>query len=242
MRDIEKYEAEYLLPNFEDYQQKYRKKKILEIVQKYPHRKILEIGVGDDPFFQYVDFDTYTFFEPGDQFFQHAQEIVSHCGLPDKVHGFHEPFHTICGGGTDFILCACLLHEVEHPIELLHDIRESMTSSTVVHIDVPNANSFHRVLAQEMNLIRDVHDFSDRNKQYQQNTVFDMDSLERLATEAGLKVVDSGGYFIKPFTHAQMYQMIQRGIIDEKTLDGLYAMGPLMEAYASEIYVNCVLA
>lgn len=242
MRDIEKYEAEYLLPNFEDYQQKYRKKKILEIIQKYPHRKMLEIGVGDDPFFQYVDFETYTFFEPGDQFFQHAKEKISDCGLTDKVHGIHEPFHMIRGGGTDFILCASLLHEVEHPIELLQDIRESMTSSTVVHIDVPNANSFHRVLALKMNLIQDVHDFSNQNIRYQQNSVFDMGSLKQLAAEAGLKVIESGGYFIKPFTHAQMYQMMKSGIIDEKTLDGLYSMAPLMEEYSSEIYVNCVLA
>ena len=145
-------------------------------------------------------------------------------------------------GGADFILCAGLLHEVEHPEELLDDIRESMNSSTVVHIDVPNADSFHRVLAKEMGLIPDVHTFSDRNIQYQQHSVFDMEGLKSLVSDAGLKVIESGGYFLKPFTHAQMYQMIQDGIIDKKTLDGLYAMTPLMEAYASEIYVNCILA
>lgn len=242
MRDIEEYEKDYLLPNFEDYQQKYRKKKILEILQKYPHQSMIEIGVGDDPMFQYTDFQKYIFFEPGEKFFHHAIELIHSQGLGEKVHGYNEPFRTVANEEVDFILCAGLLHEVEHPKEILHDIRESMTSSTVVHIDVPNADSFHRVLAKEMGIIQDVHTFSDRNIQYQQHSVFDMGSLKAIVTDVGLRVIDSGGYFLKPFTHAQMYQMIQNGIIDEKTLDGLYAMTPLMETYASEIYVNCVLA
>ena len=102
MRNIADYEKDYLFPNFEDYQQKYRKKKILEILQKYSHRSMVEIGVGDDPMFQYTDFQKYIFFEPGEKFFCHADELLRSLKLEEKVQGYREPFHSIENGGGRF--------------------------------------------------------------------------------------------------------------------------------------------
>lgn len=118
----------------------------------------------------------------------------------------------------------------------------TLTDETIVHINVPNANSFHRVLAKGMGLMDDVHDFSDRNLQMQQHKVFDMESLKAEVENAGFTVCDCGSYFVKPFTHSQMYRMMEEGIIDEKTLDGLYAISGGFNEYGSEIYVNVKLA
>lgn len=46
---------------------------------------------------------------------------------------------------------------------------------------------------------------------------------------------------MKPFSHNQMYEMMQSAIIDEKVLDGLYRLAEYMPEYGSEIYVNCKL-
>lgn len=137
------------------------------------------------------------------------------------------------------IICSSLLHEVENPKEFLTEIHKASNKGTVVHINVPNANSFHRVLAQKAGLIRDLKMLSDRNLQLQQHTVFDIESLKKIVSDVGFSILESGQYFLKPFTHAQMEKMMQAEIIDEKVLEGLYEMGK--DSYGSEIYVNAVI-
>lgn len=122
---------------------------------------------------------------------------------------------------------------------MVRDIIKISDENTVIHINVPNAESFHRLLALKMKLITDEHDSSEMNVRLQQNTVFDMKMLKKLVLDCGLDVIDEGGYFIKPFTHGQMFTMLKDKIIDETVLNGLYEITPLMEEYAAEIYVNC---
>ena len=44
---------------------------------------------------------------------------------------------------------------------------------------------------------------------------------------------------MKPFSHKQMYQMLEMGIIDQTVLEGLYLMGEELPEYGSELYLNC---
>ena len=92
-----------------------------------------------------------------------------------------------------------------------------------------------------MKLLDDVHDFSERNRQLQQHRVFDMKSLIAEVENAGFSVCESGSYFLKPFTHAQMFRMMEDHIIGEEVLDGLYAITDSLQEYGSEIYVNAKL-
>lgn len=77
-----------------------------------------------------------------------------------------------------------------------------------------------------------------RNKNFQQNRVFDSNSLSAIIKQEGGVVLEQGGYFVKPYTHSQMYKMIEQNIIDLKVLDGLFELGKDMAEFASEIYVN----
>ena len=45
-------------------------------------------------------------------------------------------------------------------------------------------------------------------------------------------------YFIKPFTHKQMFEMLETKIIDEKVLEGLYGMTKYMPNLGSEIFIE----
>ncbi len=137
------------------------------------------------------------------------------------------------------IICSSLLHEVENPKNLLHEISLASNQNTVIHINVPNADSFHRILAVKSGLIESTKTFSGRNVQMQQHVVFDMNSLINIMSETGFNVIEQGQYFLKPFFHSQMARMMQLNIIDEKVLDGLYEMGK--ENFGSEIYVNIKL-
>ena len=62
--------------------------------------------------------------------------------------------------------------------------------------------------------------------------------MKNILEDNGFEIINSGSYFVKPFTHSQMYEMMCKSIIDEKVLDGLYEMTEYMPEMGSEIYVN----
>lgn len=241
MRDIKDYTRNYVNLVFEDYQVMYRRKQVLKILEQYPHRRILEIGCGMEPLFKHLDsngYDQYVVVEPSEQFCQNALKESSENDKIICINDYFDAEGEVKKYQFDFIICSSLLHEVENPEELLKNIAMICTESTIVHINVPNANSFHRLLAKEMNLIDDVHEMSDQNKLYQQHNVYDMARLSKVVEDAGFRVMETGSYFVKPFTHKQMFDMLENHIIDEGVLDGLYNIGKYFPEYGSEIFVN----
>lgn len=239
MRDIEDYTSHYLEHGFEDYLVVYRRKKILEIMRKYSPKNILEIGCGMEPLFSYVDWDVdrYTIYEPSKTFCDNAVKLSKEKDY--KINVINAGFEGDNNGNYDFIICSGLLHELEDPAEMVEYIRNSCNKDTIVHINVPNARSFHRLCAYYAGIISDIQEFSEQNIIFQQHSVFTMESLNKMVTEKGLKVVDSGSYFIKPFTHKQMQQMLEEEIITEKVLDGLYALSNDLSDFGAEIFINC---
>lgn len=243
MRNLEKYTEDYLEKGFEDWQVRYRRRKILETIMNYSHENIMEIGCGMEPLFCHLDcnsYKQYIVYEPSVKFYKNA---VSLAKTYNNIQCINEEFvapHNLVNRGFDFIICSGLLHEVEKPLDLLKDIKKICHHYTTVHINVPNANSFHRLLGKNMGIIQDVKELTRRNHKYQQHRVFTMDSLMQLVQLAGFSVKEYGSYFIKPFTHDQMYEMVKNKIIDESTLDGLYKMNDYSWAndIGSEIFVN----
>lgn len=139
---------------------------------------------------------------------------------------------------VDMVLCSSLLHEVEEPEVLLCGIKKVCDESTIVHINVPNANSVHRILAMESEYIESVYDMSNRNIALQQNRVYDLDSLIKEVSDVGFEVIDKGSFFVKFFSHSQMWTMLENDIIDKHVLDGMYKLTEHMPDLGSEIFVN----
>lgn len=243
MRDINRYTDDYLKESFEDYQVFYRRKKVLEVLEKYPHHRIIEIGCGMEPLFAHAEgaeeYDKYYVVEPSPVFFENAKKIAYG---NNKVTCLKEYFYAskeLIEANPDFVICSSLLHEIDDCSSFLEQIYKVCGKDTVVHINVPNANSFHRRLAYHMGLIPELEVFSERNVLLQQKHVFSLKSLKEIVAGLGWEILDSGSYFLKPFTHHQMHKILQENIIDLSTLDGLYNMGESNIAdLGSEIYVN----
>ena len=240
MRNLRDYEDRYMETGFEDIQVYYRRKKILETVEKYRPECILEIGCGMDPLFQYVDFSRYLFFEPADAFFENATKLA---GDDARISGYMEPFQYKAEAAEEkpsLILCTSLLHELENPQAMLEDIHKTCSEDTVVHINVPNALSFHRTLGTVMGLLGDEKDFSKRNIDFQQHHVFDLSELCSLVESCGFRILEKGSFFVKPFSHKQMFELVRQNIIDRTVLDGLFHLTDRYPDIGAEIYVNCV--
>ena len=243
MRDIQDYAMKYQEDPCEKYQVRYRREKIMELMSSCRHETVLEIGCGMEPLFEYVkDYSKMVIVEPGDVFIQNARKKAQESGsngvciqgfLEEKTQQVKEACHDY-----DFIVLSSLLHEVDEPEKLLQAVSCICSKETIVHINVPNADSIHRLLAKEMGLIQDVHEVSDLQKALQNNRVFDLDSLCEIVGRCGFEVFDKGTYFPKLFSAGQMGRMLEEGIIKEDIFEGLNKMIQYFPQYGSEIYVQ----
>ncbi len=249
MRDIDRYSTDYLNSNdFEVYQVKYRRRKVLEYLSKAVHHNVLEIGCGMEPLFKYIaedKFDKWVTVEPSKLFYDNAYGIAKGFKKIELINDFLEGGNVskiivdTFKGKPDVVICTGLLHEVEKPEVLLKAIRTVCDENTEVVLNVPNALSFHRILAVRSGIIKDEHTMSKQNIKLQQHNVFDIKSLTNLVEINGFKVIKSGSFFVKPFTHEQMQKCINAGILNEKILDGFYNMSNVLPEYGSELFAVC---
>lgn len=245
-RDIERYQRSYMESSFEPTQAAMRKKVVLEQLNRWQPKRLLEVGCGQDAIFNhYRGFEACVVVEPGDGFAQTAREMANGDARIQVVQDFLE---SAALGGTlgdkpfDVILISGLLHEVGDPVGLMAAAAMMMGPGSQLHLNVPNARSLHRVLAFEMGLIDDLHQISARQKALQQNRTYDLKSLKDFCTRLGFQVTEEGSFFIKPFSHDQMYLLSEVGMLDQRMLNGLMKLEKHLPGLGSEIYVNLKLA
>ena len=136
-----------------------------------------------EPLFKYLDgneYSEYVVVEPSDIFYQNAERQAN-----EKITILNAEFGTnkidLSKYHFDFVLCSSLLHEIPNDFQFLKSIYAVCQENTVVHINVPNAKSFHRILAKNAGLIRDEHDLTEKNIMYQQSRVYDIEALKMLS-------------------------------------------------------------
>ena len=240
-RDIEKYTKDYVAVynDFEQIMVQYRRKKVLEILQHYQPKHILEIGCGTDSIANYyTSFDEFVIVEPSKDFAQLAANIPR---VQVHIDFVENKIGELKKHNFDFIILSSLLHEVTDPTVFLCQILPLCHSNTVLHINVPNARSFHLLWAYASGLTQQIGQLTPRAQKMQRHTTFDLNKLTQMCTAHNLKIIDSGSYFIKPFNHTKMQQLVQSGMVDTTLLDGLYQMTQYLPENGAEIFVNCQL-
>jgi 2-polyprenyl-3-methyl-5-hydroxy-6-metoxy-1,4-benzoquinol methylase len=240
---MESYTCSYRQHPFEATQLEYRRRVVLQQVAEFRPASLLEVGCGLRPLFTDLDPTIrVAVVEPSAEFASNARELAVGRKEIAVVESFLEQAPAeLHPGGFDFIVLSSLLHEVEQPQQLLQALRPHCHNTSVVHVNVPNAYSLHRLLAVEMGLIDDPFELSSSQKRMQQHCTFDLDSLRELLRQQGFEVQSSGSYFIKPFTHSQMQGLCDSGFLTEAHLDGLFRLTRRMPEFGSEIYVNARL-
>ncbi len=243
---IAQYESRYMADyGFEAVMVAARQRLVLEILRATGPRVVLEVGCGIDMLGEKahqagLSMEQWVIVEPSERFCEAARALKMGKTRVDVVQGFledeTEAIRQRCVRPPDLILCSGLLNEIEEPEGILRAARRLLGSPGVVHVNVPNAQSLHRKLAKAMGVIESEKQLTERNRQLAQYRVYDFDSLIELAGASGLRVIEKGGYFIKPFTHAQMESIA--GVLSAAMLDGLWQLGREMPELASEIYVN----
>lgn len=232
------YETHYSNLPFENHLRRYRVKKLLETIAMYPHRRILEIGSGPVPIFSsFSDFEKMVIVEPEKQFYnmvsKEALMFNNVCVINSHIERAYEEMKD---QSFDFIIIGGFLHEISNVTEVLKAVRELCSRDTVIYSYVPNANSLHRLIAFKMGLIDSIYQKSEHDEIFDRQSVYNKNSFNELMSTHKFKVIDSGSYFLKPFTHAQMADLINRNIISEALLDGLERVIEFLPDMGAELW------
>lgn len=240
MRNLEQYQKTFVASEFESVIADYRRKLLLERLKEYRPSRVLEVGCGLHSIFErYTPSDLGRIIEPADMFFEHAIQQQKANARISVFHGTLEAYVKESDVETfDFIICSSLIHEIPNVDLFLKNLLSLCSKETVIHVNVPNANSLHRHLGKRLGVIKELEELSSLNSQLEQSHVFSAQSLENKLTNAGLKVLKTGSYFLKPFTHAQMADLIKIGFLTPKLLDAFFDVSPDIGDLGAEIFME----
>lgn len=241
---IDTYQELYDELQFEDTMAAIRKKTVLRFLNEIKPNTLLEIGCGNDSIINhYTAFKKCVVIEPSIVFFKRLQQ--SETLKTKEVICVNNFFSAAVKSSVDFndvdgVLVSGLLHELPEADVFLKDLFDVLPLNVVIHINVPNANSFHRLLALQSGLIKNVEERSDLQIKLQQPHTFTQSALNELVQNAGFKVIKHGSYFIKPFTHVQMQHIQDNELFHKNIIDGLEKMIEFFPDNGAEIFVEVV--
>jgi SAM-dependent methyltransferase len=241
-RDIQGYTEQYLQLPFETIQAAYRRRLVLSRIAHHRPRRLLEIGCGRIPLFTDLPDTAVTVIEPSPTFAEVARQLATERRDVRVLQAYAEDVDPEAEGmDVEMVVLSCLLHEVDDAQALLAAVHRLCGTDTVVHVNVPNALSLHRLLAVSMGLLAAPEAPSDTQRRMQQRTVYNGKTLQAELALAGFEITDQGGLFVKPFSHAQMQQLVDQGFMTTPMLDGLAHLVEVLPDLGSEIWADAKL-
>jgi 2-polyprenyl-3-methyl-5-hydroxy-6-metoxy-1,4-benzoquinol methylase len=136
-----------------------------------------------------------------------------------------------------------LTHVLEHlddPVRVLKRINDEwLAVNGRLFLVCPNANAPSRQIAVKMGLITHNAAVTPAEAEHGHRRTYTLDTLERDAVEAGLKVVHRSGIFFKALANFQWDRLLQTDIISNEYLEGCYKLGQQYPDLCSSIFLMC---
>jgi 2-polyprenyl-3-methyl-5-hydroxy-6-metoxy-1,4-benzoquinol methylase len=136
-----------------------------------------------------------------------------------------------------------LTHVLEHlddPVRVLKRVNEEwLTEGGRFFLVCPNANAPSRQIAVKMGLISHNAAVTPAEAEHGHRITYSLDTLERDATAAGLRVVHRSGIFFKALANFQWDRLLKTDIISPEYLEGCYALGQQYPDLCSSIFLLC---
>ena len=234
--------------DFEDVCLLARQQQNLRVLADLRPRRVLEVGCGPQllsvqAWAQGLPIERWVAVEPAERYVQAAREASArHPGL-FAVHGYIEQAAPALasllpeGARADLVVVSGVIHETSEPEALLAAALAWLRPGGHLLVSVPNAQSFHRLLAVQMGLMERPELLSERNRLLGQPRVFGPQDLRDLVAGMGLEEDRLDGYLFKPFTHAQMASLVPQ--LGAPGVQGLIDLGRQFPLQAAEI---CLVA
>ncbi len=214
---------------FESYLEIQRRNKVLRSARQCEIGRVLDIGPGGMHYYDCIPhWSEYIMVDP-------VQEFID--GASSHVTGICSKFEDAkLKGKFDFIIASGMLHLIKDRDLVLAKIHSLCHEDTLIHINVPNAESFHRILGFHMGLLDDIRDQSENDLKYGHGKNFTIDELMTILNLNNFYVHRISTYGLKPFSDKQMTKILNRDI-----MDGLNSMNSLFSNYGCEIAVEAYI-
>ena len=162
-------------------------------------------------------------------------------GLGDKISYVHSTFETVeLPRRYDNIVLTHVLEHLDDPVRVLKRINDEwLAEGGRFFLVCPNANAPSRQIAVKMGIISHNSAVTPDEHTHGHRITYSLDTLERDATAAGLKVVHRSGIFFKALANFQWDRLLQTDIISKEYLEGCYQLGQQYPDLCSSIFLLC---
>jgi GNAT superfamily N-acetyltransferase/SAM-dependent methyltransferase len=161
--------------------------------------------------------------------------------LGDKVKFVNSLFEkAILFKRYDNIVLTHVLEHLDEPVRVLKRINEEwLAENGRFFLVCPNANAPSRQIAVKMGLITHNAAVTSDEASHGHRCTYTLDTLERDAVAAGLKVVHRSGIFFKALANFQWDRLLKTDIISKEYLEGCYKIGQQYPDLCSSIFLMC---
>lgn len=140
----------------------------------------------------------------------------------------------------DNIVFTHVLEHLDEPVKVLKTINDDWLSETGrLFLVCPNANAPSRQIAVKMGLISHNAAVTPAEAEHGHRITYTLDTLERDAVKAGLRVVYRTGIFFKAMANFQWDRLLQTDIISKEYMEGCYQLGQQYPDLCSSIFLLC---
>lgn len=140
----------------------------------------------------------------------------------------------------DNIILTHVLEHIDDPVSILTRINnEWLSAHGRLFLVCPNANAPSRQIAVKMGLITHNAAVTEAEAQHGHKITYSLDTLERDAKKAGLKIIHRSGIFFKALANFQWDKLLETDIISEEYLEGCYELGQTYPDLCSSIMLVC---
>ena len=135
-----------------------------------------------------------------------------------------------------------LLEHVDNPINVLQTCKNHLSTNGVIIAQVPNSTSVTRKIGVLMGIIESTGHMSEKEINFfGHQRVYTLDSLSNDCTNAGLKILESGGILYKPLPNTDLYKLCKSKGENwtNKFLQALVDYGKDKATDCANIYIVC---
>lgn len=159
----------------------------------------------------------------------------------NKIKFVHSLFETAeLPEKYDHIILTHVLEHLDNPVSVMKRINDEWLSDTGRFFLVcPNANAPSRQIAVKMGLITHNSAITPAEAAHGHRITYTLDTMERDAKAAGLKVVHRSGIFFKALANFQWDRLLNTDIISEEYLQGCFQLGQVYPDLCSSIFLMC---
>lgn len=241
-----KYKIDIDNGGFENILVNMRRRHLIEIFGELKIRKIVEVGCGTEPIFNwYKEYTKIQIIERSLEFCNRASKQLKTLKKTNKNNtdiSIQNIAFEDCKKldfPADMIVLSGILHEVDDVELFLKHLKYLTKGNEYIYVNVPNANSLHRLLAFHSGLINDPSEISKRGNFFgHKRGFFTMSELKNILIKSEFNIIDSGSLALKPFTNEQMDRLFKDNQEDRDILiEALFYPDKFLTEMGSELWV-----